>query len=695
MRWGLEPAHMLRSQSSTCVVIGLGLLVLSCSRTAPSTQLDAGAAQVCESACDDGLFCNGLEFCDTGQGTCAPGTAPCDDGDECTLDSCAETDQRCEHRRLPRDRDGDGHDACEDDCNDDDATIFPGAEELCDLVDQDCDNRTDEGLRSECGDCRPGCRLIHLPFGEVWDVEGEHAEAVGTRDGGRTLVLETDSRQRFDAWIANYWEGTVTKLDTRDGSQLGRYHSALNDGSNGAEPVSVECNRESDDSTPGGNCPSRTAVDLQGAVYVANRAFGRQGTVTKIAGFEADCVDRDGDGEIQTSRDLDGNGRIDRFVEGEFVGQDDECILWTRNVGGNDGVPRALAVTGDGMVWVGLNREQKVVQLDPTDGSRRRALSVAGFNPYGAVADSRGRLWLTEALTGRLLEIDGNTATVKGVREAPATQAGCPSSYGIAVDSQDRVWIAGFTCPFAFRYDPEKDSWLAVPLPDSGVTRGVAADDMGQVYIAASHTFLRLDASEPSYFDASPPVTRLTVFDAEDGSQLRIFGTREDPLPGQGAIGVGLDADRQVWLVNRNSDSATRLNVSTGEAREFAVGALPYTYSDFTGFSLRRLAAPSGSLRSVVEGCSMGPSEWERLSYDAQLPRGTRLQIRLRTAPTRGRLSSARWSAPLDGTPLDLAAGPGALAEERFLEVEARLVSDDRRSTPALRQITIRLHCPI
>jgi hypothetical protein len=45
--------------------------------------------------CDDGIFCNGLEVCDAGQG-CLAGTSPaCDDGLSCTADACDETYDAC------------------------------------------------------------------------------------------------------------------------------------------------------------------------------------------------------------------------------------------------------------------------------------------------------------------------------------------------------------------------------------------------------------------------------------------------------------------------------------------------------------------------------------------------------------------------------------------------------------------------
>src|SRR5690606_26428184 len=144
---------------------------------------------------------------------------------------------------------------------------------------------------------------------------------------------------------------------------------------------------------------SRSAVDQNFDAYVGNRAFGRQGTVTKYANREVDCVDRNANGTIDTSRDIDGNGRIDMGTA-EFVGPDDECILWTAGIGGNDALPRALTIglappdSFIGDVWVGLFNQRQACRLDPVTGATRACMDIGSFQTYGMAADSADRIWL-------------------------------------------------------------------------------------------------------------------------------------------------------------------------------------------------------------------------------------------------------------------------------------------------------------
>lgn len=104
-----------------------------------------------DEACQDGEFCNGAETCELATG-CQAGTRPdCRDTSACTIDRCVEERGGCVHD--PRDLDGDtyvtddsfgGEDCGGDDCNDADATVHPGVPEVCtDVRDNDCDTFAD------------------------------------------------------------------------------------------------------------------------------------------------------------------------------------------------------------------------------------------------------------------------------------------------------------------------------------------------------------------------------------------------------------------------------------------------------------------------------------------------------------------------------------------------------------------------
>lgn len=127
------------------VLVLLG--VAGCDPAEPTTDGGTGDAPsiACtgDEACDDGAYCNGTERCV--EGFCAAGTVvSCDDGIDCTVDRCSEERRACV--AAPPDDDGDGFGAagCGDgtDCDDGDPTRFPGNIEVCDDVDDDCDPTT-------------------------------------------------------------------------------------------------------------------------------------------------------------------------------------------------------------------------------------------------------------------------------------------------------------------------------------------------------------------------------------------------------------------------------------------------------------------------------------------------------------------------------------------------------------------------
>lgn len=76
----------------------------------------------------------------------------CDDLDPCTTDRCEPTTGTCSYR-AHGDADGDGFVAAAEvqascggnDCDDENALVYPGAPEICDGLDNDCDRGIDEG----------------------------------------------------------------------------------------------------------------------------------------------------------------------------------------------------------------------------------------------------------------------------------------------------------------------------------------------------------------------------------------------------------------------------------------------------------------------------------------------------------------------------------------------------------------------
>jgi hypothetical protein len=75
----------------------------------------------------------------------------CNDGDRCTSDRC-DAELGCIHELIDGDGDGYAEGVCTGaaskggDCNDTNETVYPGAPELCDGLDNDCDDTVDDEI---------------------------------------------------------------------------------------------------------------------------------------------------------------------------------------------------------------------------------------------------------------------------------------------------------------------------------------------------------------------------------------------------------------------------------------------------------------------------------------------------------------------------------------------------------------------
>ncbi len=345
-------------------------------------------------------------------------------------------------------------------------------------------------------------------------------------------------------WVANAAQGTVSKIDTFTMDEVGRYIVRPDQAGN----------------------PSRTSVDLNGDVVVANRSGG----VTKIFADPEDCIDDNGTPGIQTS-----TGAEDILAWGT-----EECIAWhtefpgvlQRPVAWSAGVFDETRCVWSGQgVWTttALANTPGSVQVHYLDGETGAVLfelavpelGVSVLGPYGGAVDSQGNFWFhardPNQPTG-LARVDPDGGAYETM---PIPMA---NPYGIAVDSTDRIWFSSYTSGLS-RFDPADGSW-EIRAGAGGL--GITADGDGAIWIASGHPF--------------PTFRGVIAYDTETLDPLQVI---DMSAVTQSANGVALDFEGYLWMVDSH-DSAWKIDRQAETWERYGGLTGPYTYSDMTGWGL-------------------------------------------------------------------------------------------------------------
>ncbi|MBN1769712.1 MAG: hypothetical protein JXB32_00505 [Deltaproteobacteria bacterium] len=376
------------------------------------------------------------------------------------------------------------------------------------------------------------------------DAEGPEDAAV---EDARPPLPSRCGENRSYIWIANSAEGTLSKLCTLDGVEVGRYVTsplgALGD-------------------------PSRTSVNLHGDMVVTNRSPGGEtpagpSSVTKFAAELEDCIDRDGDTTIRTS-----TGATDVLPWGE-----DECMIWNTTLpdAGSTSPIGARATAWDGTedsytglgghVWIGALDTGGVFKLDGDTGAVAGRTHVTNM-PYGGAMDGAGNFWIVGGMctVGSCRIVRVNTTTLA------TTYFTVPCGYGIAVDAFDRVWTSGKTMTGSCvnRLNPSTGENVTYTSP--GLTkfyRGIAVDNAGSVWVAS------------------------TTGSVVQVREADVTFVHEQHVGPEAVVGVAIDFEGNVWAVSQGGNAALKMHPATYAVESFAVGTGPYTYSDMTGYQLR------------------------------------------------------------------------------------------------------------
>ena len=486
----------------------------------------------------------------------------------------------------------------------------------------------------ELGECESVIEITN------WDQDGD-----GLPDGledDEGLTLTGDVVRQPDLWIANQ-DYTLTRIDTGDGVVTGTY--------------------------PVGSGASRTAVDLNYNVWVANR-WG-EGTVNKIL-HDCECPDAT---TLCT-----------------------ECVALTVNLG-TDVTPRGLAIDANNNVWVGTYSSQQLFKLDNETGAILGQWNVP-VRPYGLAIDIDGKIWISSIFNG-ISCFDTATDSDCGVFTADnsmidwnvASDQTCISPYGIAVDTDANIWFGNWSCGGLGRLDRASYEASVVENTDpltgatdydsvrieariydglfTDYTRGVAVDGDGKIWIAASSS------------------DRLSQFDPDTETFLGAYAAGSNP------IGVGISDQGHAIAVDYSTNTAFAYDAD-GVLQWYAgTGSNPYSYSDMTGFQLRNFTAPQGVWNQIFDCTDIDPEVgcvFDYLTWDAETPRDSSVQVRVRTGidGPDGEVIWGDWSAAYTTQPAPLGREG---YEGRYVEVEITLFSSPRGESPLVRAAEL-WRCP-
>jgi hypothetical protein len=638
----------------------------------------------------------------------------------------------------------------------------------------------DAGALTACGDDNPSCSVNGFgpmyggPFPLSTDMPADpnvNSDGVNRdKNGYLRLNLAT---QGFDyAWTANTedWNfGTVSKFDTKTMREVARYfsvtcHSLPTGNRNACDGVNGCCANDSypqwknrKAKLPDGpaqqvemthiNYPSRTAIDIDGTMWVANRAYvqqGAQSSVTKVAVEISKCRDYNKNGVIDTSRDVNGDGVIQTDCNGnsipddiddvkqtkctngmqqEFYGLDDECVLLTTNTGDLDQWGRPLALGpgpknyGPSDVWAGLFNSKQVFRIDGTTGKVKDETTLQ-CQPYGFVIDAQEIGWAANLGPGGCYWDTKNVANVGTIRNSTV---GGQSSYGISMDRDQNIWFGGG----AARYTPVRNGSFA----DLGQGYWTVIDNIGSSGVA-------VDSRSPNAYFAYFVGAKLWQVPASTiplpkGMDVSVSGLGFPTVPIDGDAGKGVDitVDGNVVVSSagtmiasltrvpvdaKGNMTAPKLNAPpqgnnlcpTGDNCRYTdrQGAIlhPYTYSDFTGYALRNFTLPKGAYSYIQPGCLIsglpdGETRWISVGWDADVPPNTTLTLRVRSGstPVPGN-TWGPWTPDFNVSPADLVGGMVLIPNNKdssYLQVEFDFATMDKNLSATLKSFYILHEC--
>ncbi len=478
--------------------------------------------------------------------------------------------------------------------------------------------------------------------GATYTTDADFAE--GTMVGLESTNDELELSEGWDAlpylWVPNSVTGTVSKIDTATGAELGRYET-------GPDPL-VD--------------PGVAAVDLQGSCWVGNRIAG---TVVKIGLVEnGGCVDRNGDGEIETSTDSNNDGNITGSEMLDW-GQD-ECVLFevvlAEGVEGphvpGDGHDdyeandlQAVAVDANDDVWVGVKASGLLYHLDGVSGDVLDQVDLAdeSTSPTAAVVDGSGTVWVSSSPKQWVLGLEPATGATRRINLPHLSE-------GVTIDGSQDLLVSGGEQQLFSKVETELNE-IVWTRPASYQANGIAASENGQIWLAAGNNTLSRYTAQGDLLGFA------TIFDAPTG--------------------VAVDQDGKIWVLASRGNIVNRVDPNSVQVdfQKTLDGTVSHAATgDLTGIVARNLTSRFGTW-TVTYDSEVAGTPWGVVSWQAETPSGTSVTVRVRSSGDEENWSA--WEPTSSGT--ELSVTPAG----RYLEIQASVQALIGSEFPSLQEVTV------
>ncbi|MHC4499143.1 MAG: PKD domain-containing protein, partial [Planctomycetota bacterium] len=369
-------------------------------------------------------------------------------------------------------------------------------------------------------------------------------------------------------WVAVSSRGTAVKIDTNTGAVLGEYLTS-----------------------PSGNGnPSRTTVDNNGNVWVANRnnvGPTGKGTVIHIASIPAGSTTSSGLGDV-------------------LAWGTDDAVLHYVEV--NSTGTRHLSVDANNDVWVSGTSNRVFDLVNGSTGAIIRSEPSVGYGGYGGLIDGNGVIWSARNL------LRWDTANPLTGPTGGNWDGYGHDSYGLGIDSSGNVWNSQLSGNLVHKFAPN-----GVLLGSYGHgapyrAQGVVAGLNDHIWVAHA-----LDAGQDTVGHILNDGTFVGNVDLEPGTVNANVGP----------TGVAVDANGKIWATGYLNGKVYRIDPTGGAIGgggayigavdlTVTIGGNLYNYSDMTGSTLT--APPNSGSWTVVNDSGIPGAPWTTISWNAVEP---------------------------------------------------------------------------